>query len=442
MLLQTVCALTLVTASSLQTAGAQTTTTPPSDSPTPEAVTSQPPKSTQPESPEATTEPTAEASDWEVDKLRAVIEDQEAEQGAYSELVGESLLGLGRALQRVGNHDEAITTLHHSMHVAKVNHGIYSINQEPALRALINSYEAKQDPQSTSRAYTRLAQLYSSHYGRSAPELLPLLEEMAEWHRQAYMDMQKRDALGYLTLSISISNSALAIAEQDPMKFANNMVSLLRGAAHSSWQVGRHINLHKNFNIEEDSLRADREVQALKNSLAGDGYNNQERIILNSYVIGRDAYERILDIYNDRDAPPREKAGVLVELGNWFSIYDKPSSARDSYRKAWHLLNDANDQEGLEKLLGKPDSLPNFDTGSSFGGTLVEATMTIDKGGRARRINVLRTFPEDDKKAARNAERSIKKTRFRPRYENGEPVSYDNYTFNLRLSKKSSGKAP
>ncbi|MCV6604549.1 MAG: hypothetical protein OIF34_04530 [Porticoccaceae bacterium] len=418
--------MTLVTAGTLPFAGAQE-----SSSPTPPNATEALP-------------PASDASThWEVDKLRAVIEDLEAEQGAYGERMSESLLGLGRALQKAGKHEEAIGTLHHSLHVAKVNDGIYSINQEPALRSLINSYEVQQDLLSVSRSYTRLTQLYSSHYGRSAPELLPLLEEMAEWHRQTYLNNRERDSIGYLTLSISISNTALAIAEQDPMKFANNMVNLLRGSVHSSWHVDQHLKTYKNFSPSESSgFNPDREVRQLSRAASTGKYNSQERILQSSYVIGRDAYQQIIDIYNNREAVPREKARVLVELGNWFSIYNRPSSARDSYRKAWHLLNDNSDQEGLEELLGKPDSLPNFSTGHNNDGTLVEATMTIDRGGRARRINVVRTFPEDDRKAEQKAIRIIKKTRFRPRYENGEPVGYDDYTYLLRLSKKNSGKTP
>ncbi|MDM3870734.1 hypothetical protein QSV34_05145 [Porticoccus sp. W117] len=427
MLQKTVCALTLVTACTLHPAGAQSDSTSiPSDTPPEETPT------------------TDNSIHWKVDKLRAVIEDQEAEQGAYGEVMAESLLGLGRALQQAGKHEEAVGTLNHSMHVSRVNHGIYSIQQEPALRALINSYEAQQDPVSISRAYTRLTRLYSSHYGRSAPELLPLLEEMAEWHRQTYIDNRKRDAIGYLTLSISISNTALAIAEQDPMKFANNMVSLLRGSAQSSWHVNQHLHTYKNFDPSEvTTFNADQEVRQLnkatKPAKAGK-YVNQERILFNSYVIGRDAYQRIIDILHDSEAAPRDKAEVMVELGNWFNIYNRPSSARDSYQKAWHLLNDNGDQEGIEKLLGKPDSLPNFVTGHRNSGTLVEATMTIDKGGRARRVKVVRTFPENDRRAEQNAIRSIKKTRFRPRYENGQPVAYSDFTYLLRLSKKSSGK--
>ncbi|UTW44133.1 hypothetical protein KFE80_06865 [bacterium SCSIO 12696] len=373
---------------------------------------------------------------WEVDKLRAVIEDQEAEHGAYGEVISESLLGLGKALQQEGKHEEAIGTLQHSMHISRVNHGIYSINQEPALRSMIESYEQLQDLPLVSQAYTQLTGLYSSHYGPSAPELLPLLEEMAGWHRQAYIDNQARDSIGYLTLSISITNSALAIAEQNPMQFANNMIELLRGSAFSSWQMNQHFRRYKSFDPSEGgSFNADREARALRSVTATSGrnYDSQEHILMDSYVIGRNAYQRIVDILNDSEAPHRERAKALVELGNWFNIYSRPTSAKDSYRKAWRVLEEHNDTEGMELILGTPDSLPNFSSGPHNTGALVETTMTIDRTGRARKIKVLRTLPEDDKKSAQRAVRIIKKTRFRPRYEDGEPVAYEGYTYNLRL---------
>jgi len=52
----------------------------------------------------------------------------------------------------------------------------------------------------------------------------------------------------------------------------------------------------------------------------------------------------------------------------------------------------------------------------------VIVSMDITETGKARNVQVLETNPPDDSSLGRQVRRSLKTTRFRPRYENGQAV--------------------
>ncbi|MFT5655463.1 MAG: hypothetical protein ACI9XU_001182, partial [Arenicella sp.] len=51
---------------------------------------------------------------------------------AFSSKLGENYLGYGKLLRKAGRVDESISALTNAFHIAKVNNGIYSIEQRPA----------------------------------------------------------------------------------------------------------------------------------------------------------------------------------------------------------------------------------------------------------------------------------------------------------------------
>ena len=73
---------------------------------------------------------------------RAAIARLEGERGAYAEGLSEQLLSLGLTLQRDSRHDEALDIFKRGVHLARINHGLYSAEQLPLLQAEIASHLA------------------------------------------------------------------------------------------------------------------------------------------------------------------------------------------------------------------------------------------------------------------------------------------------------------
>jgi len=73
--------------------------------------------------------------------LRATLETEDA----FSEKLGENYLGYGMLLRESGQYDEAIEAFVNALHISKVNNGIYSLEQRPALKALFDTHYALQN---------------------------------------------------------------------------------------------------------------------------------------------------------------------------------------------------------------------------------------------------------------------------------------------------------
>ena len=369
-------------------------------------------------------------SDHNIDHIKALAEHQEAEYGAYSDQLSESMHALGVAQQKEGNHEQAIESLKHAMHINRVNNGIHSTTQEPALRSIIDSQQALENTLETSITYGRLLRLYTNHHGRTSPELLPLLNEISQWSRTSYLKKPSQTSINFLISSLSLINNAITITEQNPGDFKTQRISFLKGFIVNNWHLNQHVKRYQNIQIPNN-----RQFHEMPHSNGTSATSRRELIMQNSYLRGRDAYQKIIAIANNDNATARQHATALIELGDWFTLYGRPLSAGDSYSKAWHILNNSGDQKGLEELLGSADQLPNFNTGMRGKGPLVNATMTINKYGRAQNIKVLKIYPENDKTAATRAIRSLKRTPFRPPYVDGLPAAHEGYTINLRLKK-------
>ncbi len=372
------------------------------------------------------------------------IETGEAESGVYDATLSEMFYGLGKALQRDGQYDESIDAFKHAMHIKRVNDGIYSITQEPMLRGIIESRRTMRDMNQVALQYHQLLWLYEKSYGSAAPELIPLLEEASNWHRDIYLKEESRNKVGYLIKSISLSGSAVDIATQTFGQTHLQLVNLLREMAESSYYLARHYSKYRTLESRDDSDFDVTTSATFSNSslLSRDSQSqtlpSEQRQWTDSYRNGRYAYQRIVEILNDNNATPKERATALVELGDWFVLFKRRDSANESYTEAWNLLTEAGDLETLDKLLGQPVMLPLFEeekeNESEPSQQQARLRMSINKSGRAHDIDVLETIPADDKGVAHAARRILRSTTFRSRFENGEPVDTDDYELNLYIT--------
>ncbi len=130
-------------------------------------------------------------------------------------------------------------------------------------------------------------------------------------------------------------------------------------------------------------------------------------------------------------------ATILIDLGDWHSIYDHgPKRAHAYYRRAWVLLTESDPggdvPEPFEKpvrLLYLPAGFQNpgargqfSDSGPMLQGWVdVEFTVTTD--GRAEDITVIENQPANWTRNNRDVERSIATSRFRPAWRNGRAVA-------------------
>ena len=155
---------------------------------------------------------------------------------------------------------------------------------------------------------------------------------------------------------------------------------------------------------------------------------------------GQKALERAVAIASERPDPsPVQIAGVRTQYGDWFQTRSQPERALPQYQQAWQAASRVT-YEGKplsEMLFGKPVLLQYARPESwnryasrpreevEIKTVLLDVTVTSD--GRTRDAKVL-----DDSGDARHAEQTrqaAETARYRPRFENGQPVDTSNVQF-------------
>ena len=93
------------------------------------------------------------------------------------------------------------------------------------------------------------------------------------------------------------------------------------------------------------------------------------------------------------------------------------------------MRNDGMEQAKIDRLFGQPRSLPAIKLSTQNRDELIPedpffvlASFDVSPSGKAQNIRILDSKPKDNVSYLRRAKRSIASTKFRPRYENGEPV--------------------
>jgi tetratricopeptide (TPR) repeat protein len=155
---------------------------------------------------------------------------------------------------------------------------------------------------------------------------------------------------------------------------------------------------------------------------------------------GQKALERAVAIASERPDPsPMQIADVRVQYGDWFQMRSQPERALPQYQQAWQAASRAT-YEGKplsDVLFGKPVLLhyarpENWDRYASRPREEIEMKTVLLDGmvtaeGRMRDARVL-----DDSGDARRADQTrgaAATARYRPRFENGQPVDTPDVRF-------------
>lgn len=130
------------------------------------------------------------------------------------------------------------------------------------------------------------------------------------------------------------------------------------------------------------------------------------------------------------DVAPAERGRALTALGDWALVYEGAAAAAVYYGEAWRLL-DASEEIDAASLFVNPvplnliPPLSRVDRGTrrdpwSWGELTLEFDVSAD--GRARDVRTVAMSPQDDD-VADDYSRRIRESFFRPRIEDGVPVS-------------------
>ena len=336
--------------------------------------------------------------------VESVIEDIEQRRNRYDPALVQPLVVLGDALAGVGDTPGAMGSYDRALHIARVNHGLHDPSQVAIVyrQARLHARTGQFAKANSRHEYAYGILLRS--YGGNSPSLLPGLFVLADWYMSNYNIFSARDLYEHGVL-VADTN----LADDHPAR-----IRALRSLA-GTYRKERFPPFYTRRSGDNPTL----------GSYAGFQYRGTRSV--NSFAKGERALIEVVNIVQARNTEGEELARAMLELGDWFLIFEKQARAMSLYRRVWELLQD--DPAMLASFFEAPTPLylplpksPSKPDGTKAGegsNGVVELSIDIDERGLVGRIDTLRSEPAQlmDFKVRR----AVKRARYRPVFDGHAP---------------------
>lgn len=330
------------------------------------------------------------------------------------------LQGLGRSHFAENEFVDASMALKRAIDLSRNLDGLFNIGQLEILEPLIASYVALDLTNEAEKEQQYALRVAENAYGRMDARMLGPLDRYGRWLEQ----------IGRYTSARLLYARALTIAEQNGGRGSILAVDPLLGYA-------RTYRLEFVNGVEEpgqDTFATSGELASMP--IDGSRLNPDGERALR---LALQAIDKTKPVDN------RKRAEAFIELGDWFISAGALGRGVETYREAWKELNIAGDTSPLAepRLLAyrpPPSSIKRSKLDADEAEErFVVVRFTVLKDGRTDAVEAIEGDATDS--AKRSAVSAVKKARYSPRFENGEPVVAEGVTIRERMLVKAKQSA-
>lgn len=397
-------------------------------------------------------EPTGQQTEQE--RLEQAVATLEASGDTWHPMIAESMISLSRLLQAEDKHTDALVMLERAVHISRVNHGLFSLEQGPAIKMQVQSHLALGEWAEADSLEQYHFYIHSRTLGDGNPELIPALLSYAEWHLDAFADRRgelpsTRLIDAYRLYSVAMS---LVDAQPDPEKYPRERY--LHRLAYLSWLMHRTGVQNRPETLYAKTRQVDDEWA--ERITAGEYRLHNNPFLQGEYVLGQ-----IIAMRQQRveEATPgssiqREMrklhAEAVLDMADWNLLFDRRQRAESVYEQAWELL--ASEDEALKKdVFDRMVLIPSFENfmqpeqttelaegGSPAMATAFSATRSMSaqrrqpspwvtmrfdltRNGRVTNVELLESSTEINENIRRNMVMALRGSVLRPALRDGSP---------------------
>jgi len=338
-----------------------------------------------------------------VNIVELVIDKIERRSSRYDIELAKPLVVLGDALVGVGDHPGAFGAYDRALHITRVNQGLHDPSQVDIVYREAALHAANGDAERANKRHEYAYNLLLRAFGSNDPALLPGLFALADWYLTNYNIFSAR----------ALYRHAVYVANKSDNDDEVATIRALRGIA-ASYLSERFPPYH--------------EPQTQSSASSGP-YTSRTRTIgsINSFSRGERALIEVVRVVNAQaDATNEDRAAAILELGDWFLMFEKHERAMTLYRRTWELLS-ANEPLLAETFQSPtPLYLPlppgpeksRKATGGPRNG-VIELSLRIDEQGAVSEIDMLRSVPKDLMDT--EVRRAVRRARYRPAFDGQVP---------------------
>ena len=344
--------------------------------------------------------------------------------GATDRQLLRPLQGLGAAHFAESEYVDASVALKRAIDLSRNLDGLFNADQLQILEPLIASYVALDLTSEAEKEQQYALRVAETAYGRMDARMLQPLDRYGRW----------LEKIGRYTSARLLYARALTIAEQTSGRGSLAAVDPLLGIARSYRQ--EFVN-----GSSEEAPAAQDAFQSSNPDVSGLTSDAQR---LNPD--GERALRLALQaIEKNQPVDHRRRGNAMLELGDWYMCQNSPARGIDIYREAWRDYIQAGDTTVLTQprqlayrappQSSKRSSIKIDEAEEHF----VEVKFTVTKEGRTDDVQV--SGSDATEGAQRATVSAVKKARYSPKFEDGEPVETKGVTLREKIlvKAKSSG---
>lgn len=364
------------------------------------------------------------------------IQELEQEGGSWAVGLNDELIRLGQLLRSSGNNLEAVEAFTRAAHISRINFGLNSTEQIPAMEELVDTYVELGQWQEADRQQRHAFYIQTRAYDRTDPRIIPALESLAMWNVMTF-------------------NRGIITADEHPLlplleayrlySTASQLVNVHFGLADP-----RYINYLRNMAgtafrlaLHGSDAEIDRAVSRAGVNFAGTRATGRRPTRVSGFAEGEEALRQIVDYYErmsvvDDEAATLRLANARLELADWYLLFSRRQNAFQIYEDVWQQLSAEGSSLGQE-IFAQIVTLPAFTGDQAPGAELedsaaapvlnagfsqghVDIQLNINQYGRPSLVRQVAAEPEDHREAIDQVIRSTRTLMFRPQFDNGEAV--------------------
>ncbi|MEP4145902.1 MAG: hypothetical protein ABJL54_01705 [Halioglobus sp.] len=350
-------------------------------------------------------------------------------QGPYDPNLSQPLHQMGKYYQSQERHPEAMPLLLRSLHVAKINEGLYTPNQLPLLSDIIHSQLSMERYDDADQFFKALYRLQNKTYDPGSLEMYDATRRYVAWQRQAYLqgvgDKPSYERLLNMHVIHSEEITRIRQGEWKPKEIIPHLYDrMLVEYLISEYGGERQASIQINVTGSADP------DPVMEGGLEGERFRQLQRFNERN---GRKTLKQIIWMEKSRSPIDHEAlATAYVALGDWSLWWHRVGRALESYEKAWAVLEEDNANNiDPESWFQHPVELPDTSVFLSDGSkphedleARAKVSFSVTKTGEVRDIDVREQAPEGDIGARVVLFRLLRELRFRPVLREGKAVPY------------------
>lgn len=393
----------------------------------------------------------AETTPPDITLMEARLKQQESKGNSYDKAQAESMMELAGAYERLGDYDKALPLYERANHIIRINEGLYSLTQEPLLQRMIGNHIARGDIAAADQAQHYLFYIRSKVYGRDSLDLVPALQDLAQWNVTAY----RMESLSGPVVASTITSDKPRQAIQQKNSYYDQMVARLEHL-----RIAHEINSslvqllqskgdqrlpHAEYQLASTNFLYTRMLTTI-NPMLGDSFGDATfnwgmQEYRSSFSDGRKALERRLKLLSSTPGVSLEdQTKARLDLMDWMIATDNRSDLRELAEAAYQqYLAAAGSAEEANKFFEPllPVAVPTFvifaNTRSSLG--IPDTTALQYRGhidvefdlsalGDTTNVAVLDKSPDTPARVTETLLRTLRRGQFRPHLHEGKVAAH------------------